>query len=140
MRTGGDHLSNEVAADAANVDVDSIVNIMMTLTIPSRATESPRRIERQLPSNRAITLPIRPPSPFTSAHTCLRLIAKPTVCGWHMAQCWLHAAIGASRASRVWRQLHQITNISLSIEHSAIVPIGGPTQQESPLSPATPVH
>src|ERR1039458_8466709 len=68
MRTGGDHLSNEVAADAPLVNIDSIVDIMMTLAIPSRVIESPRRIESQRPRNCAITLPIRPPSPSTSAH------------------------------------------------------------------------
>src|ERR1019366_9390181 len=60
MRTGGDHLSNEVAADAPLGNIDSIDDIMITLAIPSRATESPRRFESQHPRNG--------PSLFQSGH------------------------------------------------------------------------
>jgi hypothetical protein len=73
MKTGGDHLSNEVAAVAPLGNIDSIVDIMITLAMTSRATESPRLIESQPPKNCAITLPIEPPSPSTSADPCFGL-------------------------------------------------------------------
>jgi hypothetical protein len=66
MRTGDVHLSDEDAAAAAFANIDSIVEIMMTLATADRTTESPCRIESQLSRN-CINLPIQPLSPSTSA-------------------------------------------------------------------------